>query len=113
MSKSENMNRLLVTIAFVEMTCAAQIVCAQAETPSGQTEQLQKAEKKATEPRLERREKQNYVAIRTTVTMQGMATVMQKLMPEVGSWLRAHNVKASEPPFIRFLYIDMAKGLDI
>ncbi len=76
-------------------------------------EQLRKAEKKATEPRLERREKLNYVAICTTVTMQRMATVMQKLMPEVGGWLRAHNVKASGPEFIRYIRIDMAKELDI
>ena len=65
------------------------------------------------EPKLVHRDKQPYVAIRTTVTMQGMATVIPKLMPELHRWLEARNVKPNGPVFIRFVVIDMDKGLDI
>jgi len=65
------------------------------------------------EPKLIHRDKQPYMGIRTSVTLQGMATVMPKLMPELYGWLDAHHVKPTGPEFIRFIVIDMDKVLDI
>jgi effector-binding domain-containing protein len=67
----------------------------------------------AGEPKLVQRKEQNYVAIRTRVTMAGMPTVMPQLMPEVHAYLKAADVEPSGPEFIRFLLIDMAKELEI
>jgi effector-binding domain-containing protein len=67
----------------------------------------------AEEPKLVHRDKTPYMAIRTTVTMKGMATVMPENMPKLVHWLDAHNVKPTGPEFIRYLKVDMEKGLEI
>ncbi len=88
---------------MVDRLFAAVIAISLAGYPQASTE----------EPKLVVREKQPYVAIRTTVTLQGMSTVMARLMPELHTWLDAHKVTPSGPEFIRFSVIDMDKGLDI
>lgn len=45
--------------------------------------------------------------------MKGMATVFPRLMPELNKWLDARHTKKSGPEFIRFILVDMEKGLDI
>lgn len=64
-------------------------------------------------PKIVKREPMPYVAIRETVTMEGMATVFPRLMPRLQKWIQAHKVKANGPEFIRLIYVDMQKGLDI
>lgn len=54
-----------------------------------------------------------FVAIRTTETMSSMSSVFPRLMPELRRWAAKHHLSAAGPPFIRFVYVDMAKGLDI
>ena len=68
---------------------------------------------RAEEPKLMRRDKLPYMAIRTTVTMKGMATVMPQTMPKLAHWLDAHKVKPTGPEFVRFIKVDMERGLDI
>lgn len=67
----------------------------------------------AEEPKLVHRDKLPYMAIRTTVTMRGMATVFPETMPKLAQWLEAHKVKPVGPEFMRFIKVDMERGLDI
>ncbi|AIE87920.1 transcription activator [Fimbriimonas ginsengisoli Gsoil 348] len=53
------------------------------------------------------------MSIRSTETLQGMATVFPRLMPKLMAWAAANHVKPSGPEFIRFNVIDMAKGMEI
>ena len=64
-------------------------------------------------PKLIHRAAQPYVSIRSTETLQGMATVFHRLMPKLMAWAAANHVKPSGPEFIRFNVIDMAKGMEI
>lgn len=67
-----------------------------------------------TEPKLEDRSAQRYVAIRTQVTMQELGTgVIPQLHSEVLAWLKKQGVAPTGAPFIRFLVINMMEKLDI
>ena len=66
-----------------------------------------------TEPHLEHRGEQPYMAIRAQVTMHDMATEVPQLLGEVFAWLDRQGVPPAGPPFIRYLVIDMATQLDI
>src|SRR3954470_17740733 len=66
-----------------------------------------------TEPQLEDRPAQPYVAMRTQVTMQDLGPVIPQLLGEVFGWLGQQGVSPDGPPFVRFLVIDMAAQLDI
>ena len=66
-----------------------------------------------TEPRRETRAEQPYVAIRRDVTMGEIPTVLPPLHDVLAGWLAARGVRASGPPFFRYLVIDMAGLLSI
>jgi effector-binding domain-containing protein len=67
-----------------------------------------------TEPKLENRSDQHYVAIRTQVTMQELGTgVIPQLHSEVFAWLGKQGVAPSGAPFMRYLVINMMEKLDI
>src|SRR5579875_987471 len=67
-----------------------------------------------TEPKLEDRDAQHYVAIRTQATMQELGTgVIPQLHSEVLTWLRKQGIVPSGAPFIRYLVINMMEKLDI
>jgi effector-binding domain-containing protein len=67
-----------------------------------------------TEPKLENRSEQPYVAIRTQVTMQELGTgVIPQLHSEVFAWLGKQGIAPTGPPFIRYLVINMMAKLDI
>jgi effector-binding domain-containing protein len=65
------------------------------------------------EPKLEYRDEQPYVAIRSQVTMQELGTVLPPLIGEVFGWLESKGVAPAGPPFWRYLVIDMAAKLEI
>ena len=65
-----------------------------------------------TEPKLERRKKQNYVAIRMAVPIP-FGRYLQPAWDEVYDWLKSKNIKPSGPAIIRYLTTDMSKELDI
>ena len=67
------------------------------------------------EPKLENRNEQHYVAIRTLATMQELGDVIPRLHSEVFGWLRNQdkNLLGGGAPFIRYLVIDMERQLDI
>ena len=66
-----------------------------------------------TGPTLDTREVQDYVAIRTQVTMEEMDTVPPQLHDEVFAWLETQGVPPAGAPFIRYHVINMSAQLDI
>lgn len=66
-----------------------------------------------TEPKLEQRNAQPYVAIRKRVTMQEIGPVLPPLMGNVFAFLREKNLQPAGAPFWRYLVIDMKDKLEI
>jgi effector-binding domain-containing protein len=66
-----------------------------------------------TQPRLEARSEQPYVAIRARVTMEELGGVLPPLNREVFEWLGRQGVPPAGPPFVRYLVIDMANDLEV
>jgi effector-binding domain-containing protein len=64
------------------------------------------------EPKLERRKKQNYVAIRMAVPIP-FGKYLQPAWDEVYDWLKVKGIKPAGPAIIRYLTTDMSKALDI
>jgi effector-binding domain-containing protein len=65
-----------------------------------------------TEPKIERRGKQHYVAIRMAVPIP-FSKYLQPAWDEVYDWLQSKNIQPSGPAIIRYLTTDMSKELDI
>jgi effector-binding domain-containing protein len=65
-----------------------------------------------TEPKIERRKKQNYVAIRMAVSIP-FGKYLQPAWNEVYEWMKHKKIKPSGPAIIRYLTTDMSKELDI
>ena len=65
-----------------------------------------------TEPKIERRKKQNYVAIRMAVPIP-FGKYLKPAWDEVYDWLKAKGIKPSGPSIIRYLTTDMSKELDL
>ena len=68
---------------------------------------------KITEPKLEDRNEQHYVGIRTEVPMRQLPKVIPQLLGEVFAWVGKQGIAPAGAPFIRYLVIDMAAKLDI
>jgi len=66
-----------------------------------------------TEPKVEYRNEQPYMGIRTQVPMRQMRKVIPQLLVELFSWLEQEGVPPAGPPFNRFHVIDMANDMDI
>lgn len=64
-----------------------------------------------TEPKLQSREKQPYVGIRSQVSMHQVGTTLPPLIGEVFTWLGARGASPAGPPFFRYRVIDMANLL--
>jgi effector-binding domain-containing protein len=67
------------------------------------------------EPRIESRQAQPYVGIRSSVTMgPDFTQAIDRILPELQQWLVAHD-RAGQggPPVFRYLKIDMQTQLDI
>jgi len=65
-----------------------------------------------TEPRLECRKKQSYVAIRMAIPIR-FGKYMQPAWDEVYDWLKHREIRPSSPAIIRYLTTEMSKELDI
>lgn len=65
------------------------------------------------EPKLEQRTAQPYVAIRTTAPMPNWGHLLGPLWGEVYGWLEQHGVAPAGPPLIRYLMIEMETHLEI
>ena len=60
-----------------------------------------------TEPKIEDRTEQQYLAIRSEVT-NGIPAVVDRTFPQLFAWLGQHGVEPAGPPFIRYLEVDEA-----
>jgi effector-binding domain-containing protein len=58
-------------------------------------------------PSIVERDAQPYVAIRTSVTMDGLASVAHRI-PDVFAWLGSRGIEPADPPFFKYDVIDMA-----
>ena len=67
----------------------------------------------AREARLEERDAQEYVGIRTQVPHTMLPTVIPQYIDEVIAWLGTQGVEPNGAPFIRYYVIDMDAELDI
>jgi len=65
-----------------------------------------------TDPKIERRKKQHYVAIRMAVPIP-FGKYLGPAWDEVYDWLKNKDIKPSGPAIIRYLTTDMSKELDI
>ena len=65
-----------------------------------------------TEPKIERRKKQHYVAIRMAVPIP-FGKYLQPAWDEAYDWMKNNDIKPSGPAIIRYLTTDMSKELDI
>ncbi|HSL42024.1 MAG TPA: GyrI-like domain-containing protein [Anaerolineales bacterium] len=65
-----------------------------------------------TEPKIERRKKQHYIAIRMAVPIP-FGKYLQPAWNEVYEWMMDNQIKPSGPAIIRYLTTDMSKELDI
>ena len=66
-----------------------------------------------TEPQLETREPQHYVAIRAQVTQPEIGDVLPPLWPEVFGWLGANGLAPTGAPFIRYVEFDRSGTMDV
>jgi effector-binding domain-containing protein len=66
-----------------------------------------------TEPKLERRDEQPYVAIRTRAPMGQVGMIVGPLIPEVAAWLDERGLTPAGPPFFKYLAVDMESELEI
>src|SRR6185437_10296462 len=65
------------------------------------------------EPKLEERAEQPYMAIRAQTTMQTLGKAISQGIDEAAAWLQEQGITASGAPFVRYLVIDMARQLEI
>jgi effector-binding domain-containing protein len=65
------------------------------------------------EPEIVQRAEQPYVAIKASVTMETIGTVLQSLHPEMFAWLDAHGVRPAGAPFSKYNVIDMQRETEI
>jgi effector-binding domain-containing protein len=65
------------------------------------------------EPKLVRRRKQHYVAIRRQLSMREISKVLPPLMTEVFSWLGRKGIKPAGAPFWRYRVVDMPGNFEI
>jgi effector-binding domain-containing protein len=66
-----------------------------------------------TEPKIVDRSEQASVGIRTQVSLEEFASVIDKTFPEVFAWLEKQNVAPAGAPFIRYHIINMTDKLDV
>jgi effector-binding domain-containing protein len=66
-----------------------------------------------TEPKLEDRNEQPYVGVRTQATMQELDIAIPQGLEEVFAWLGKRGIAPAGAPFVRYLVIDMMALLDI
>src|SRR5262249_56384251 len=65
------------------------------------------------QPQIQNRAAQEYAAIPVRVTMDALPAAVDEGFPELFRWLGEHAVTPAGPPFIRYLVIDMAGGVQI
>ncbi len=65
------------------------------------------------EPKIDDREEQSYMGIRTAVPFNGMFAVVDTLVKELRVWVKQHGIADEGPFFLRYHVIDMGGLMDI
>jgi effector-binding domain-containing protein len=65
------------------------------------------------EPAVIERTEEAYVAIKASVTMQTIGSVLPGLHPEVRNWLRERGTSLAGAPFFKFNVIDMERQMEV
>jgi effector-binding domain-containing protein len=65
----------------------------------------------STEPKIEERSEQPYLAIRAEVGMDEISSQLPPLFPEVEEYMAKIGVQPVGPPFFRYLIVDMRRKL--
>jgi effector-binding domain-containing protein len=65
------------------------------------------------EPRIDDRPDQHYVAERTRVSIGDFASAIDRAYPRVFGWLQEHGIAPAGAPIIRYRVIDMARQLEV
>ncbi len=68
---------------------------------------------KITEPKIESREAQPTVGIRTQVPMQKFPEIIPRFIDEMDAWLTEQGVNSAGAPYIRYHVINMENDMDI
>jgi len=66
-----------------------------------------------TEPKISLRDEQPYMGIRVKTPFKGMFAVVDKLLKELRTWVKAHGIADEGPFLLRYHVIDMAGIMDI
>ena len=66
-----------------------------------------------TEPKVSLRNEQPYIGIRVKTPFRGMFAVVDKLLKELRTWVKAHGIADEGPFFLRYHVIDMEGVMDI
>lgn len=66
-----------------------------------------------TEPEIVQRAEQPYMAIKASVTLETIGTVLSQLHPEMFAWLDAHGARPVGAPFSKYNVIDMQRGMEV
>jgi effector-binding domain-containing protein len=64
-------------------------------------------------PKIEERNEQPYVGIRTQTPVQNLSQVIPQLLDELFPWLEQHGLEPAGAPFIRYHVINMADQMDV
>jgi effector-binding domain-containing protein len=59
-----------------------------------------------TDPKIEERKEQPYLAICSEVNMKNISTVLPPLIPEIKKWMDKNNIVPSGPPFFKYFSMD-------
>lgn len=65
------------------------------------------------EPKIEHREEKLYMGIRTIAPFKGMFAEVDKLIKELGKWVKQNRIADEGPFFLRYHVIDMNGPMDI
>src|SRR5258706_15421728 len=68
---------------------------------------------KMTEPKLDNRNEQPYMGIRTQVPAKEFSKVIPELHSEVMAWMRKQGINPSGAPFMRYHVINMPGLMDV
>ena len=66
-----------------------------------------------TEPKLEFRKEQPYLAIRTKVNMKDVPTILPPLIPEVLEWIDRNEITSAGPAFFQYLSMNDRGDMEV
>ncbi len=66
-----------------------------------------------TEPKIEQRDAQHYIAIRTQTPSHTFPEIIPQLIDETEAWLTGRNIKPAGAPFMRYHVINMENDMDV